>query len=98
MHFSTAFIIAASAYLPLVSSHIFMVQPAPYAGVDSSPLDASGSNFPCKFPGGVGQKEDPKSTFTPGQSGSFSLRGSAVHGGGSCQASITYDNPPTKDS
>ncbi|KAK6354680.1 hypothetical protein TWF696_003820 [Orbilia brochopaga] len=101
MQFSTSFIAAAAAFLPLVSSHVVMVQPVPYQGTrDNSPLDASGSNFPCKFPGGVGQKTAPASgdTYTPGQASTFTLQGSAVHGGGSCQASITYDNPPTKNS
>ncbi|KAF3927756.1 hypothetical protein ABW21_db0208669 [Orbilia brochopaga] len=101
MQFSTSFIAAAAAFLPLVSSHVVMVQPVPYQGTrDNSPLDASGSNFPCKFPGGVGQKTAPAAadTYTPGQAATFTLQGSAVHGGGSCQASITYDNPPTKNS
>lgn len=101
MQFSTSFIAAAAAFLPLVSSHVVMVQPVPYQGTrDNSPLDASGSNFPCKFPGGVGQKTAPAAAdmYTPGQAGTFTLQGGAVHGGGSCQASITYDNPPTKNS
>jgi len=101
MQFSTSLIFAAAAFLPLISAHIVLVAPAPYAGTtDTSPLDAQGANFPCKFPGGVGTKAAPNAQdiFTPGQSGSFSLGGSAVHGGGSCQISITYDNPPTKNS
>lgn len=40
----------------------------------------------------------PTDTMTPGVASSFSLMGSAIHGGGSCQASITYDNPPTPNS
>ncbi|KAK6523728.1 hypothetical protein TWF281_001700 [Arthrobotrys megalospora] len=99
MHFTTSFIAAAAAFLPLVSAHIKMTKPAPYSvNTDNAPLDASGANFPCKFPGGVGSKENPTDTFTPGVDGSFRLTGSAVHGGGSCQISITYDNPPTKNS
>ncbi|KAF3920317.1 hypothetical protein AA313_de0210283 [Arthrobotrys entomopaga] len=99
MQFSTSFIAAASAFLPLISAHVVMINPLPYDGTrDNAPLDAAGANFPCKFPGGVGSKVAPASTFTPGQSSTFSLEGSAVHGGGSCQISITYDNPPTKNS
>ncbi|EPS39968.1 hypothetical protein H072_6402 [Dactylellina haptotyla CBS 200.50] len=101
MQFSTSLIAAAAAFLPLINAHVALLSPPPYAGTtDNSPLDASGSNFPCKFPGGVGTKVAPAATdiFTPGQSGAFKLIGSAVHGGGSCQISITYDNPPTKNS
>ncbi|RVD87958.1 uncharacterized protein DFL_002160 [Arthrobotrys flagrans] len=99
MHFTTSFIAAAAAFLPLVSAHVKMVSPEVYGiNTDNAPLDPTGANFPCKFPGGVGSKEDPKATYTPGVSGTFQLLGGATHGGGSCQISITYDNPPTKDS
>ncbi|KAF3089073.1 hypothetical protein TWF102_009786 [Orbilia oligospora] len=99
MHFTTAFIAAAAAFLPLASAHVKMTQPKPYAAnTDNAPLDPSGANFPCKFPGGVGSREDSKATYTPGVAGTFELTGGATHGGGSCQISITYDNPPTKNS
>ncbi|KAK6352459.1 hypothetical protein TWF730_009285 [Orbilia blumenaviensis] len=99
MHFTTSFIAAAAAFLPLVSAHVKMTKPGPYTiNTDNAPLDPSGANFPCKFPGGIGSRESPKTTFTPGVAGTFELTGGATHGGGSCQISITYDNPPTKDS
>ncbi|KAF3160019.1 hypothetical protein TWF225_011751 [Orbilia oligospora] len=101
MHFTTSFIAAAAAFLPLASAHVKMVTPSVYeVNKDNAPLDPSGANFPCKFPGGVGSRQAPNAldTYTPGVSGSFKLLGGATHGGGSCQISITYDNPPTKDS
>ncbi|KAK6513932.1 hypothetical protein TWF506_008362 [Arthrobotrys conoides] len=99
MHFTTSFIAAAAAFLPLVSAHVKMTIPNVFASnKDNSPLDPNGANFPCKFPGGIGSRQSPQDTYTPGVSGKFQLVGGATHGGGSCQISITYDNPPTKDS
>lgn len=58
-----------------------------------SPLQQDGSNFPCH---GV-QPEAPVATYLPGSVQKLKLQGSAVHGGGSGQMSITYDIKPTKD-
>ncbi|CRG91584.1 hypothetical protein PISL3812_08634 [Talaromyces islandicus] len=55
----------------------------------TSPLDASGANFPCK-----GYQNDAfksVATYEAGQQYSMSLEGSATHGGGSCQLSLSYD-------
>jgi hypothetical protein len=98
MMFSTTLVAAVVAFIPLVSAHVKMVVPKPFAfDQDNSPLDPSGSNFPCKSTGGtygaVGG-----TPINPGTQHSFQLMGSAVHGGGSCQISITYDVNPTKDS
>lgn len=57
----------------------------------TSPLDANGSDFPCK-----GYHNDvikPLSTvYSAGSSYNLTLSGSVVHGGGSCQISLSYDN------
>ncbi|EED13456.1 extracellular protein, putative [Talaromyces stipitatus ATCC 10500] len=51
----------------------------------TSPLDASGSNFPCK-----GYQNDAfKSVAT------YTAGGNATHGGGSCQLSLSYDTGKT---
>lgn len=55
----------------------------------TSPLDASGANFPCK-----GYQNDAfksVATYEGGQQYGMSLEGSATHGGGSCQLSLSYD-------
>lgn len=55
------------------------------------PLERDGSNFPCK-----GYQNDgpalPITTYTPGSTYNMTLSGSATHGGGSCQLSLSYDN------
>ena len=69
----------------------------PYSMVDysmTSPLEADGSNFPCK-----GYQNDadiqPTIEYTAGSQYNMTLSGTAVHGGGSCQISLSYDNGAT---
>ncbi|RPB03864.1 hypothetical protein L873DRAFT_1786823 [Choiromyces venosus 120613-1] len=107
MKFSTATIAALSVFLPqIVSAHLIMVEPKQWfvpqvtrATVETSdsqqhPLQADGSNYPCQ---GVAP-EDVVAKYEPGSTQSLKLIGTAVHGGGSGQMSITYDLKPTKDS
>ena len=68
-----------------------------YTDIDYSmtdPLNADGSNFPCK---GY-QNEQPSMpvvTYATGSTYNMSLAGTATHGGGSCQLSLSYDNGAT---
>lgn len=99
MQFSTATIAAVAAFLPaLVSAHVKMINPPTVfkeVSTDLNPLDPSGSNYPCFVTtGSTGELP----LYQPGSQQEIGLQGSAVHGGGSCQISITYDNPPTKGS
>lgn len=60
----------------------------------TAPLMADGSNFPCK---GY-HKDTPLRTVATYQAGSkynMTLTGTAVHNGGSCQLSLSYDNGQT---
>ncbi|RPB20331.1 hypothetical protein L211DRAFT_749306, partial [Terfezia boudieri ATCC MYA-4762] len=61
------------------------------------PVQPSGANFPCTVDN-FSNKSGEGPTITPGRSSKFQLLGTAVHSGGSCQISITYDSPPTKNS
>ncbi|KAN0083783.1 hypothetical protein V8E54_002871 [Elaphomyces granulatus] len=59
----------------------------------TSPLSASGSDYPCK-----GYANDPfvsVANYTAGGSYQIELDGSATHGGGSCQISLSYDKAKT---
>jgi len=60
----------------------------------TSPLLADGSNFPCK-----GYQNDrptvSKASYQAGQTYNMTFQGSATHGGGSCQLSLSYDNGAT---
>jgi len=107
MKFSATTAAALSVFLTrIVSAHLTMDEPKQWfvpevirATVETSdsqqhPLQADGSNYPCQ---GV-TPEAPVATYAPGSTQKLKLLGSAVHGGGSGQMSITYDIKPTKDS
>lgn len=68
-----------------------------YKNIDysnTSPLVSDGSNYPCK-----GYQNDRPIrtvvTYTAGSTYNMTLAGSATHGGGSCQISLSYDNGAT---
>ncbi|KAI9722981.1 MAG: hypothetical protein M1812_001430 [Candelaria pacifica] len=101
MQFSKTTIIAAALYfLSSVDAHMIMRTPTPFgkANLDNSPLDLTGKDFPCKQRPGVYDAQGASNPMPLGSSQVLSFTGSAVHGGGSCQISITYDKNPTKDS
>ena len=94
-----------SFLLPLVSAHIQLVWPLPFRSAKdpdsqqkdydmTSPLSADGSNFPCK---GYHMDDSKRSTATyqAGDDYNMTLSGSATHGGGSCQLSLSYDEGTT---
>lgn len=81
------------------SAHIVMTNPVPLAPggtLDNSPLFADGSNFPCKGP--VTGGGDTENVYEQGSVQQLAFKGTAVHGGGSCQVSVTSDLNPTSDS
>lgn len=84
----------------VVDAHVKMVQPTPYGAnsLSTSPLQADGSDFPCKLRPDVWEAPDQSNTMKVGESQTLKLMGSAVHGGGSCQISLTRDMHPSKDS
>ncbi|KAF4975198.1 hypothetical protein FZEAL_7983 [Fusarium zealandicum] len=82
------------------SAHMLMSNPVPYgrANLDNGPLDASGSNFPCKMRPGAYEAQGASNVYEQGSKQQLSFTGQAVHAGGSCQISITTDAEPDKDS
>lgn len=99
----TAF--AAISLVLAADAHMFMSTPKPISGsAPKDPLLADGSNFPCHgiaLPGSGGQSMPVGSNqllswdlgiTTPGQGGA----NTAVHGGGSCQLSVTYETDSEK--
>ncbi|KAK8203390.1 hypothetical protein M8818_005281 [Zalaria obscura] len=80
------------------NAHLFMYSPVPIEGsAPKDPLEADGSNFPCHgvtlpTSGGQSMAIGSKQTLA------FDLgsgANTAVHGGGSCQISVTYETDPT---
>lgn len=93
-------IAAISGLAAMASAHVVMVNPVPYgqSSLNNSPLDASGSDFPCKQRPSVYSADGASNIYPQGSTQHLAFRGTAVHGGGSCQVSITTDLKPTKNS
>ena len=105
--FASASVLYNIFFFPFSSCHMEMSWPYPirskynpansYETIDysmTSPLNADGSNFPCK---GYQNDRPIQSTITymTGSTYNMTLAGSATHGGGSCQLSLSYDNGAT---
>ena len=58
----------------------------------TSPLLADGSNYPCKGYQITSPDQNTTATYVAGQSYTMNITGTATHGGGSCQLSLSYDN------
>ena len=77
----------------LTNAHIRMQRPRPLNGdIDNNknPL-GPGNPFPCQ--GHIAtQPRDTAEQYVQGGDASIRLTGTATHGGGSCQISLSYDN------
>ena len=93
MHANTLYTILG--LVASASAHVKMSTPKGWT-VNNSPLEADGSDFPCK--GVAYDSSVPANVMNKGESQPMQFIGSAVHGGGSCQVSLTTDLEPTKDS
>ncbi|KAI1870646.1 uncharacterized protein JN550_005189 [Neoarthrinium moseri] len=99
----SAKIAAATGFLAVANCHMLLVNPKPFDFTTATnadgygrPLDAAGSDFPCRR---INEAyTGPTNSYPQGSNQTLQLQGSAVHGGGSCQISITYDTEPTKNS
>jgi hypothetical protein len=93
-------LLQAVAFSPTYA-HLRMASPEPYGSsrktLDNSPLAADGSDFPCKISPGDFIVPTEEATYRTGSNNSIKLLGSATHGGGSCQVSLTSDREPIKE-
>ncbi|KAM7190723.1 hypothetical protein V8F20_009628 [Naviculisporaceae sp. PSN 640] len=98
--FFTKVAVAATGFAALTNAHVFMNTPqvAAVPRVHNGPLDASGADFPCQIRDGNYDAGGVNNVMPLGSRQPLAFTGSAVHGGGSCQISITYDSKPTKQS
>lgn len=80
-------------------AHVKLDSPVPYGSstLNNAPLDGTGVDFPCKLRPGVYDVTQ-MNNWTAGEAQTIRFVGSAVHGGGSCQFSVSKDLQPTKSS
>ncbi|KAF2718994.1 lytic polysaccharide monooxygenase [Polychaeton citri CBS 116435] len=92
---------AAIALIQSAKAHLVMNTPTPYdvAKVSTSPLNGEGINFPCQAGSTTDwdQASGDATQMKVGQKNPLKFTGSAAHGGGSCQLSVTYEFPPPAD-
>lgn len=104
----SALALVAAFLLSSANAHVKLLTPVPYRSSTqppqnavsqdfdmTSPLDPTGSNFPCK-----GYHKDKQGTqslvdWAAGSTQTMTFGGSATHGGGSCQASLSEDGGAT---
>jgi hypothetical protein len=89
-------LVAALALVACANAHVLMKSPVPYSvdKLDNGPI--SKAQFPCKSQNGF--TVSTMNSMAVGTKQSLQLSGSAVHGGGSCQLSVTLDTNPTANS
>lgn len=97
--YSQAMLTVALSLFGSASAHMIMNHPTPYSAskVQSSPLDGTTYAFPCQGGTDASYYTGTATEIAAGDNTTLSFTGSAVHGGGSCQVSVTYENPPPAD-
>ncbi len=92
----------------LAAAHIEIQYPPPFRSrfntnavnidyTNTAPLFDTGANYPCKgYHSDLGTAAGASvATFAPGGTYNFTTAGTASHGGGSCQVSLSYDKGKT---
>jgi hypothetical protein len=95
-HFAIRAILGVT-FACIANAHMKMAFPVPFdvANLDTSPLQASGSDYPCKK---SSYKITAMNKIPVNEAVLLDFNGTAIHEGGTCELSISLDKEPTADS
>ena len=97
-------LLLAACVIPVISAHMVMVKPPIFGEVSNAPLvnvaenPGHAPNYPCKATSPSYYDWSKSTSIGQGESYSVQFKGQAVHGGGSCQFSLSKDKQPTAKS
>ncbi len=96
----SSILVLASGIVLGAQAHMTLNTPKPFAEpvANIAPLLPDGSNFPCQIIQGGSVVDGPGNVFALGSVQPLTFNGQSVHGGGSCQVSLTTDTVPNKNS
>ena len=89
----------AAGLVAISNAHMLISNPKPFTTPQLKQNPLSAGQFPCQgTPGGTFSAGSNMNNFELGSKQTLQWIGTAVHGGGSCQISISYDTNPTPES
>ncbi|KAK8065369.1 hypothetical protein PG997_012116 [Apiospora hydei] len=91
--------VVAAGLVAFSNAHMLISNPKPFTSPQLKQNPLSSGQFPCQgTPGGTFSAGANMNNFELGSKQTLQWIGTAVHGGGSCQISISYDTNPTPQS
>ncbi|KAK7911332.1 hypothetical protein PG985_013813 [Apiospora marii] len=92
-------VLVAAGLAAVSNAHMLIASPKPFTTPQLKQAPLAGGDFPCQgTPGGTFSAGANMNQFELGSQQTLKWIGTAVHGGGSCQISISYDTNPTPES
>lgn len=90
-------IAAVCSLAAVANAHMFLASPVRFTSPAATNGPITSANFPCQATSGT-TYSGTTTDMALGSDQPLEFEGQSVHGGGSCQVSITYDESPTSSS